>query len=209
MRLSLTLRSLSVVVLPLLISGCASLIAPPISDEAALQAAARNYHQSISLGGRISVRYQGRDKEELLHGGFTWQQKPAHTAIALLSPLGQTMAVVETTPQGASLTQGGQTMQAPDVDTLTAERLGWPLPVAGMREWLQGFAMTKTGQHFVATPHHTDVTTPDGWHIRYAAWQHNDAQPGQIRPRRIDLTRTTLQAGEVAIRVVIDSWQTH
>jgi outer membrane lipoprotein LolB len=209
MKLPSILRPAFAAAIPLLLAACASISpSPPISDDAARQAATRPYHQTINLGGRISVQYHGRDKEEFLHGGFVWQQTPAHTAISLLSPLGQTIAVIEVTPRGASLTQGGHTMHAADVDTLTSDRLGWPLPVAGMREWLQGFAINADGEHFVATPHNDTVITADGWQIRYVAWQHNDAQPGQIRPRRVDLARVTAQAGEVRIRIVIDSWQT-
>lgn len=209
MKLSFILRPAFAAALPLLLSACASLApSPPISVETARQAAERPYHQTINLGGRISVQYQGRNGEELLHGGFAWQQTPARTAISLLSPLGQTIAVIDVTPEGATLMQGGRTMHAADVDALTSERLGWPLPVAGMREWLQGFALDAGGRRFVATPLNDTVTTADGWRIRYVAWQHNDARPGQIRPRRVDLARMTPQAGEVSIRIVIDSWQT-
>lgn len=209
MRLSNLRSAAFAAILPAMLAGCASMIPPPPIDEAAVQrAAGRSYHETIDLGGRISVQYQGRYKEELLHGGFTWQQTSLKTAISLLSPLGQTMSVIHVGPEGASLNQGGQTMHAADVDTLTSDRLGWPLPVAGMRDWLQGFALDANGKPFVATPDNSSVTTPDGWKIRYVAWQNADEQTQQIRPRRIDLARTTAQAGEVSIRVIIDSWQT-
>jgi outer membrane lipoprotein LolB len=209
MKLS-DLRSAAVAtILPVMLAGCATMIPPPPIDEAAAQrAAGRHYQETIDLGGRISVQYQGRYKEEQLHGGFTWQQTPIKTGIALLSPLGQTMSVIHVGPEGASLIQGGQTMHATDVDTLTSDRLGWPLPVAGMRDWLQGFARDANGKRFVATPDNSSVTTPDGWKIRYVAWQNADEHAQQIRPRRIDLARTTEQAGEVSIRIIIDSWQT-
>lgn len=198
-------------VLPLLLAGCASLAPPAAVDPqvARQAAAARSFYDTIDLGGRLSVRYQGPYKEEALHGGFEWSQTPAHTAVSLLSPLGQTIALIEVTPQGATLTRGGRTVHAAEgVDALTTESLGWPLPVAGLREWLQGFGVDAAGRRFVATPYTPEVTTPDGWRIRYETWHDGNPPSAQTRPRRIDLARMTAQAGEISIRIVIDSWQT-
>jgi outer membrane lipoprotein LolB len=152
------------------------------------------------------VRYQNNGREEAMHGSFMWSQNPSRTSVTLLSPLGQTIAVIDMTPDGASLTQGGQQVrEAADVDALVADTLGWPLPISGLRQWLQGFAIDATGKRFTANSQATEVATRDGWRIRYAAWQ-DDAV--QTRPKRIDLERSTAQAGDVSIRIVIDNWQT-
>lgn len=193
MRLALAATSLT-------LAACASL--PPPDTPATPAVSDRGYQQRLELGGRLSVRYQGPQKEESVHGSFSWAQAPERTVVTLLSPLGQTMAVIEAGPAGTTMTQPGQPLRvAPDVDTLTAEALGWPLPVAGMREWLQGFATDNKGRRFVASPERDQVVTHDGWRIHYAAWSDNG------RPRRIDLARSTEQAGEVSLRIVIDSWQ--
>lgn len=190
--------------LPLLLVGCAALHsdAPP----QAAGSATRNYQHAIDLGGRLSVRYEMRHGEEAVHGSFQWQQTPAQTSVTLLSPLGQTVARIGMTPSGAALERAGQPIQsASDVDILTADTLGWPLPVAGLRDWLQGFGTDINGNTFVANPQSGPITTRDGWQLHYPAWQNDDA--GTARPRRIDLSRRTEQAGEVAIRIVIDTWQ--
>jgi outer membrane lipoprotein LolB len=165
----------------------------------------RAYLQNIDLSGRLSVRYQRDGKDESLHGNFTWNQTPAQTGITLLSPLGQTVASIAITPEGASLQQSGNVppRTAPDVDELVTASLGWPLPIAGLRYWLQGFGTDASGNAFVASPQAPDVTTKDGWRLRYVNWQ--DDTPN--RPKRIDLERWTAQAGDVAIRIVIDTWQ--
>lgn len=201
-------RTLTVALLPLL-AACSSL-APPLSTTPVVsQSAERRFAESIELTGRLSVRYQGPQGEEAVHGSFNWMQTPSQTRITLLSPLGQTIALIDVSPQGASLSQAGQPVRhAADVDALTAQTLGWPLPVAGLREWLQGIAHTASGQRFVATPQASEVTTQDGWQIRYANWQPDIASP-QARPKRIDLARNTQQAGNVSIRIAIDSWQEH
>lgn len=165
------------------------------------------YQETIDLKGRLSVRYEQNGKEEALHGSFVWSQGPAGTHVSLLSPLGQTIATILVTTESATLNQAGQAPRSAfDVDALTRETLGWPLPVAGLRDWLQGFANSVDGTRFVASPQANSVTTIDGWRIRYVSWQ-NQPEP---RPRRIDMEHSqsgsaTQPIGEVAIRIVIDN----
>lgn len=193
------------IVLPLLLSGCASTVPPQDTGRVPIAGVTRQFHSTIDLGGRLSVRYQSGGKEEALHGSFIWSQAPARANVTLLSPLGQTMAIIDVSAEGATLKQSGQPSRSADnVDALTADTLGWPLPVAGMRDWLQGFAVDAAGRPFVATPAAPDVTTRDGWRIHYASWQ---SATSDI-PKRIDLERITEQAGNVSIRIVIDTWQT-
>lgn len=161
------------------------------------------------MNGRLSVQYQRDGREESLHGSFNWSQTPQRTNITLLSPLGQTLALIDVTPHSATLTQAGQAPRiAADADALAAETFGWPLPVAGLRDWLQGFATDVQGQRWSAPATDAPVTlmTQDGWQLGYASWQADSGQSAS-RPRRIDLARTTPQAGAVAIRIVIDNWQ--
>jgi outer membrane lipoprotein LolB len=169
----------------------------------------RSLQDAIDLTGRLSVHYQGTYKDEALHGSFSWAQQPTQTTVTLMSPLGQTLAVIDVTPDGATLTQAGQPPRtAGDVDTLTAETLGWPLPISGLRYWLQGFAIDAGGHCFIATPESSDVVTRDGWRLHYASWQDNATPTAPQRPHRIDLERSTQRAGEVTIRIIIDTWQT-
>lgn len=197
--------------LVLLLAGCAGLSPRPTETPQAEQAMrSRAFQDAIDLTGRLSVHYQGAYKDEALHGNFTWIQQPTKTSVTLMSPLGQTLAVISLSPDGATLTQAGQPQRAAaDVDTLTAETLGWPLPISGLRYWLQGFAIDADGHRFVATPESPDIVTRDGWHLHYPSWQDNTPSKAPERPHRIDLERSTEQAGDVAIRIVIDTWQTH
>jgi outer membrane lipoprotein LolB len=188
------------------VGACASL-APPGATQAPAGQAAR-YHETIDLKGRLSLRYERNGKEESIHGSFEWAQTPRHIALALLSPLGQTLAAVEIAPGAATLTQANQPPRsAADADTLIADALGWPLPVSGLRDWLQGFAADASGKHILAAPQAGDaVTTQDGWRLHYVSWESDGAAR---RPKRIDLDRYTAQAGQVSVRIVIDEWQAH
>ncbi|MFC7289362.1 lipoprotein insertase outer membrane protein LolB [Herminiimonas glaciei] len=191
-----------------LLGACAS-ITPPTGPASEQAATARKYQEAITLGGRLSVQYQKDDKDEAIHGSFTWKQSKDRSSIAILSPLGQILATIEVTPDNATLVQSGQPPRsAADVDLLVEQTLGWPLPVSGLRSWLQGFANDTNNKTFIATPVNNRVTTRDGWNIQYPTWESDQQSPPQDRPKRIDLERQTAQAGKVAIRIVLDNWQT-
>jgi len=124
--------------------------------------------------------------------------------VTLLSPLGQTIAAIKVTPQAATLTQGGHAPRvAADIDSLTAQTLGWSLPVSGLRDWLQGYATRADGARFAASPAANRVTTPDGWRLTFVSWQ--DPAAAHPVPKRIDAERAASAAsGQLALRIVID-----
>ena len=190
-----------------LLAGCASL--SPQAVPGATGQTAVPYQESIAIDGRISVQYAQNDQPQSLHGSFNWSQAPGHTGLDLLSPLGQTVATIDVRPGVATLVQSGRAPQlAPDIDQLAARALGWPLPVSGMRNWLQGRGTDSAGKPFQAVPgdENASFVTADGWHVAYPTWQ-AEADSARLRPRRIDLTRNTEQAGPVSIRIVVDSWK--
>jgi outer membrane lipoprotein LolB len=196
------------------LSGCSTLTPPSTSAAAtaAVGGAARQYHQAIDVSGRLSIRYQQNGRDQAMHGSFTWSQDKQETVITLLSPLGQTLATINIGADRATLKQADQPLRsASDVDALTVQALGWPLPIAGLRDWLQGFGQNLAGQRFTAIPAAADsfsVTTADHWLIQYSNWQDQN-NGADSYPKRIDLARNATQAGDVAIRIVIDSRQPH
>ncbi|MQR00369.1 lipoprotein insertase outer membrane protein LolB [Glaciimonas soli] len=221
LRKSATMATITIAAL--FSAGCSSLstspahiseTTPAIATTAAMAAPAqRPYYKAIDLGGRLSVRYEQNGKEQAVYGSFTWSQTLDHTVVTLLSPLGQTLATINITPDLSTLQQAGQPIRtAADVDQLTSEALGWPLPIAGMRDWLQAFGNDSKDQRFNLNPTSdssavTSVTTSDHWLIQYTNWQTGTDNSGYAK--RIDLSRNTEQAGPVAIRIVIDNWQPH
>jgi outer membrane lipoprotein LolB len=189
--------------LPIFLAACAGI--PPAAPTMPEAGVTRAYQQSVDINGRMSVRYQLNGRDEALHGSFEWRQRPDNTQLTLLSPLGQTLAHIMVTPDGATLTQAGQPpLSAADADALASQALGWPLPVAGLRDWLQGMVTVPGGKRVALAPGKDgDIVSADGWRLRFPAWE--DGAPA--RPRRIDLARSTEQAGDVALRLVIDSFQ--
>lgn len=192
----------------LLLSGCTTIPSSDNADNAEQTTSQRTYKETLDLDGRLSVLYQKNEKDEAIHASFTWKQSKDSSTITILSPLGQILATIDVKPGVATLTQSGQAPRiAADVDTLAEQALGWPLPVSGLRNWLQGFATDTNNKAFIATSTNTKVLTRDGWNIQYMSWEDDNQTPAQSRPKRIDLTRQTEQAGKVMIRIVLDKWQ--
>ncbi len=182
-----------------LLGGCASTGGPLSSTSVA------PYSETVELRGRLTINFEKDGKPDTLTGNFNWVQSPAGVDVTLASPLGQTMATIQVKPGVATLTQSGKAPRvAPDIDSLTAQTLGWSLPVSGLRDWLQGYATSADGTRFAASPANNSVTTPDGWRLSFVAW-HDQVGAARPAPRRIDAQRSaTASTGELAIRIVVD-----
>ena len=192
----------------LVTSSCAAIVLAACATTAPTsmsQAPVGAYRDVIDLAGRLSVNYEKDGKPETLSGKFNWSQKGERIDVALASPLGQTLAKISVTPDSATLTQTDQAPRvAKDINSLTAQALGWSLPVAGLRDWLQGYATAPGGKRFTASPASNSVTTADGWRLTFVSWQ--DETAAQPVPKRIDAERVATATTEpLAIRIVIDA----
>lgn len=182
----------------LFLSACGTVSPPTPTIE-------RPYYPQIDLSGRLSVQYQRISKPQAIHINFNWSQTSQQTMITLTSPTGQTLAKLQIDAQGAQLKQADKPTQfASDADQLMSTTLGWPLPVAGLRDWLQGF-MDDKHQVALSPAKLTNDTylIIDGWNLTYPAW---DVENHIERPKQLLLQRQTEQAGLVKIRIVIDEW---
>ncbi len=102
--------------------------------------------QHVAYSGRFSISYQEDGASKREQGGFEWKIQTATVAekamqLALLSPLGNTMALIAFDPQAAadkraSLTSPSHIDFAPDLDSLMQDLLGWRLPLAQLLPWL-------------------------------------------------------------------------
>lgn len=194
--MSLT-RRLTLLALAAALAGCAT------GTSNLSTATVGDYRETIDLSGKLSVNYQKDGRQESITGNFNWEQRPGAIDVALISPLGQTVATINVTPTAATLVQGGQEPRtADDIDSLTQQTLGWPLPVSGLRDWLQGYALDGQGQRFRASPANNSVTTRDGWRLRFVEWQ--DAAGAQPVPRLIQAERAASgDITDLAIRIVV------
>lgn len=162
------------------------------------------YRDTIDLSGRLSVNYEKSGNRESMTGNFDWTQRPGAVDVTIANPLGQTVATIEVTPQSATLTQAGRApVTEADVDTLSQRTLGWPLPVSGLRDWLQGYAVDAQGQRFSASPARNEVATKDGWRLRFVEWQ--DPNAAQPVPRVIHASRAAVgDIQNLEIRIAVN-----
>ncbi|KJK20102.1 membrane protein [Burkholderiaceae bacterium 16] len=188
---------------PVWLAACAS-ITPTRQFDAGETARARD------LSGRFAANYVRYGREEGVQGSFQWHEQGRNVRLDLISPLGQTLAVVTSTPSGATLDLPNQPPRnAPEVDTLLEEALGFSLPVAGMRDWLH--ARPAPGSPARTTRDDSGrlaTLAQNGWTVRYVAWQETPAAAtaATALPRRIDLARDG-DGSPLSVRLVIDPEQ--
>lgn len=87
--------------------------------------------------GRLSVRVDSLPPQSFT-AGFDLRGSPQAGELQLTSPLGNTLATVQWSPEGADLRQGQQVTSRTSLDQLTHDLLGTSLPVAALFGWLQG-----------------------------------------------------------------------
>jgi outer membrane lipoprotein LolB len=181
-----------------ILCGCAS---PPSAPASA--AVVAPYADTLAVSGRLNVRYVKDGSQQSSTVKFDWKQDAHSTDVALFDPFGTKVATIAVTPHGATLRESGSKppLTAPSIDALSARALGWALPVAGLRSWLQGHATAADGKSWSASPANNEVTTREGWRLQYSEWQQDSSPP---RPKRIDAEHPG--GGDVqqmALRIVI------
>jgi len=188
-------------VLLFVLSACSSM-SPQLTN---IPLTTRVYQPQIQMSGRLSAQYEANYREQSISVHFDWSQTPQQTAISFSSPTGQIVATILINGQGAQLTQADKpTQYASDINQLSTEVLGWPMPVAGLRDWLQGFVDADHSLPLTQATASQPINV-DGWSLRYASWlTENNIE----RPKRLDLSRQTEQAGLVSLRIVVDDWTT-
>ena len=184
-RAALGLAAAAIVAL----SGCAS-VKPqgPSTSNAATAVTAqttRAYH------GRFAVQYVDQNGQQRnAYGLFYWQEHGDTVTLQLRNPLGQTMAIVTSSPSAATLElPNRQPLTADNVSTLMQNALGFALPVEGLRYWLQpSVAPTSKATTEKDPQQETRLKEiqQDGWTIDYLAYA--DAPAAGVK--RVNLART-------------------
>ncbi|WP_244814507.1 lipoprotein insertase outer membrane protein LolB [Caballeronia sp. Lep1P3] len=173
----------------LVLSGCALQPRVPTTSNASTSLAtqtSRMYH------GRFAVQYNDQNGvQRNAYGNFDWQETGDTVTLQLRNPLGQTMAIVTSSPSLATLElPNRQPVNADNVSDLMQNTLGFALPVQGLRYWLQPSAAPSSRAQTTPDPA-SDTGRPkeirqDGWTIDYLAYA--DAPATGVK--RVNLTRS-------------------
>ena len=147
----------------------------------------------FDIAGRLSAR-QGTQGAA---ASFRWSHRGDRDALTFASPLGATLAQLDGTAEGVTLTMpDGRVIEAADWEALTLRTLGAPVPVRGLSSWIRGVAHGASA-HVVERDAlgRPSVLRQDGWEIVYA---YADDSP---RPFRLQLAYV-----DTELRLVIDRW---
>src|SRR5690349_15746144 len=153
---------------------------------------------AFEVSGRLSARHGA----QALAANFQWRHAGERDELELSSPLGQTIALLSGDGKAARLQSAdGRVLSAQSWTKLTEEGLGWPLPVDGLKYWIQGAARKDSAFTAEAGDNgRASVLRQDGWTIVYQTYV--EVSDGAWRPSRL-----TADYPEVELRLVIDRWQ--
>ncbi|MGM3275278.1 lipoprotein insertase outer membrane protein LolB [Ralstonia sp. 24A2] len=185
-----------------LFAGCASV--RPAND---LFANTQDNDATITrYQGRFSARYMHGNAEQSAVGSFLWRERGADVQLELMSPLGQTLAVVSQNNQGATLELPNQPpRRAPEVDTLMQDALGFSLPVSGLRDWLRARPAPGTPARVARdTQSRPETIEQNGWTVHYVAWTDDTSADAHIRRLDLDRQQNTGTNGPLTVRLVLD-----
>ena len=146
----------------------------------------------------------GVDRHETATGRFELTVDGPKVTLDLSTPLGTTVARVQSGPAGARLTvpssAGLRTEEGSDPETLSLRVLGWTLPASGLADWIEGRPSPGRPYRLDSDENGASGLEQDGWTIRFE----RRSADGSIG--RIDMTRAQ-QGGApaVSLRVVLDS----
>jgi outer membrane lipoprotein LolB len=187
--------ALAAVALALLLSACAPTKVRPASAE---QTAATARTQ-VDYDGRFAIKYNDQNgTERNAYGNFSWHQQGDTVNIELKNPLGQTLAIIESAPSSATLQLPNKPPQtAARVDDLMHDALGFALPVAGLRYWLEPVAAPGSKATTETDPQNGRIKQleQDGWTINYYEYTTDN------NVKRMNLTH---EDPPLAIRLVLD-----
>ena len=151
--------------------------------------------------GRFAVTTAFAEKRENVSGRFNLEVRGAQQILELASPLGTTVARIEIEPGGARATGARmQEVRGADADALTEQLLGWPLPVSGLADWIEGRPVPERAARSERDGGRIVLIEQDGWTIRLPEYFESAS-----RPRRLVLERpAAANTPSVILRLIVD-----
>lgn len=161
-----------IVILTLLISGCASL-SPTTGDDGS---------PSWHVRGKLSVT----TPQDSVTGYLTWEQQQDAYDLFISGPLGQGASRLTGNQHKAELTLPGwqQPQRAASAEQLLQHHMGWSFPVSDVRYWVQGQASPASDADAQRDEQGRLITLKQhGWSIRFSRYSRHGQRwlPGLIK----------------------------
>lgn len=185
------------------LAACAGTVRPtaPVGTETpAVRAAWQAQQTALARLGTFALR--GR-LAKTGFGGFSgelsWIQDGSHFEVHFYGPLGVGAVAIDGEPGQVNIRTKDGSYQTDAPEQLMQDKLGWSLPVDGLRYWVLGLpAPGTTPQLRLNSEGLLQSMDQEGWHLDYLEYQTAD---GYRLPRMF-----TLSDAQRGFRVVIDQW---
>jgi outer membrane lipoprotein LolB len=166
-----------------LLAGCSSL--PGLLPGESL-------NEGFELKGRAAIRYG----DEAATVTVQWRHQAASDDMLITNAIGQGVARITRADGEVMLeTADARRFRAADAESLTANVLGWRLPLSGLPDWLRARAQPGLeAQTTLDAEGRLMRLLQDAWQIDYQEYRDG-------RPVRMQLARPNLE-----IRLFVDSW---
>jgi outer membrane lipoprotein LolB len=177
----------------LVVSGCAGL--PPIAPA------------TVVHTGRFSLQTRSGEHKDSASGRFSLAVRADSMTLNLETPLGTTLARIDSGADGATLRATGddghvREVRGPDAEALTENVLGWRLPLSGLGDWIVGRPASGRPAHVSDDDGATQIEQ-SGWTIRVL--ERMDANDAASPPRRLNFERPESdRAPRLTLRLVLD-----
>lgn len=129
-----------------------------------------------------------------------WRQEGSRFSARASGPFGSGAIALAGTPDQVTIRTGEETITTRQPERWMRERLGWQLPVAGLRFWAVGRPMPGTPAHYAFTDDgRLAVLEQSGWQVIYESYEEQDQWwlPTRIR----------LVMGEQSVLLRIARWR--
>lgn len=139
--------------------------------------------------GRFAVNLQPMlQSPYAAQGGFSWRDDGRTLQLDLSNPLGSVLARIRVNADAAELERAdGSRESASSPDALLAQVWGHPMPVAGLRYWIQGREAPGPAASDVQhdAQGHLTALRQQGWEVRLSGYD-DDRGPQRVRLFRQD-----------------------
>jgi len=154
--------------------------------------------------GRFAVTTTSAEQRENVSGRFGLEIRGLQQILELSSPLGTTVARIEIEPGGARATGAQmQEVRGASADALTEKLLGWPLPVSGLADWIEGRPAPSRVARLEREGGRIVLLEQDGWTIHVP--EYFEVIGATDRPRRLVLERPAAASSpSVVLRLIVD-----
>lgn len=174
------------------LAACAPLAPPP---EAPAPRPPRESIERFAVEARVAVK----DGERSFTARLDWRHDAAADEMVLSSPLGQGIARLVRDAAGARLdTADARHFEDSDLEALSAQVFGQPLPLAGMPRWLLGRRADGGRADRHDSRGRPTLISERGWRVEYAGYE---SEAGDALPNLVHFSREPLE-----LRLRIDRW---